>query len=163
MKKNTILLFVGILFSIVTLNCKLIDYNSLDLGYVNRKNNIKVKVYKLGEKKEIPQKVLQDSGGVFLCTLYEEEFIDRIEIIGEFEETLHIRVISEGDGEVILQNDEEDWCQYFQQRKRKHVYHLFPWIKGGRSSYKVEIFLKDRDGIMSKLYEFRFYFFNCYK
>lgn len=133
---------------------------------VEKEKDIRIRVFKMngkGKKIEIPKKELEDSNGVMICQVGIEEYIDRIEVDGHIDGSLYIVVTGYG-GKIYLQNDEVDYNQYFHWRKRKHVYPIFPWIKGGLdNSYTVEFYIKDFNGkIVKKFYEFTFFFFNCY-
>jgi hypothetical protein len=115
------------------------------------KGDIKIKVFKLNDKKEIPSKELRNEEGIFFCCFGEYATgLDRIEISSISESKITIQIEDNNTKRVILNGSiPSDYG------KNKVTFGVFPWVQiceYGDAGLSVRVFSNDEQLLQ----------FNCY-
>jgi hypothetical protein len=115
------------------------------------KGDIKIKVFKLNDKKEIPSKELRNEEGIFFCCFGGDgDDLGRIEISSINESKITIQIEDNDTKRVILNgNIPSDYG------KDKVTFGVFPWVKicdFGGTGLSVRVFSNDEPILQFKYY-----------
>jgi hypothetical protein len=142
-KKNVVKLCLIIITSLI-----------LPLTYTygsTNKGDIKIKVFKLNDKNEIPSKELRNEEGIFFCCFGGDgDDLGRIEISSINESKITIQIEDNDTKRVILNgNIPSDYG------KNKVTFGVFPWVKicdYGGTGLSVRVFSNDEPILQFKYY-----------
>ena len=116
-----------------------------------KKGNIKIKVFRLNDKKEIPSNQLNYEEGIYFCCFMEDiDELGRIEISSINESKITIQIEDNDTKRVILNGSIPS-----EYGLSKVSFAVFPWVKMcdyGESGVSVRVFSNDEPILQFKCY-----------
>ena len=113
------------------------------LGNTN-KSEVKIKVFRLNDKKEFSTKELNNEDGLFFCCEVNEDDLGRIEVSSKSETTITIQIENNETKKLLLSGSVNlNGPEYLSVVGNKMTFGVFPWVKAcdyGRSGVTVSIY-----------------------
>jgi len=136
MSKNNLISFFVLCFVNLFLH--------VDIGLGNpNKGDVKIKVFRLNDKKEVPQKELNAEDGLFFCCEGGNgDDLGRIEVSTKSEATITIQIENNETKQVVLSGSE--WLSNYD--KSKVTFNVYPWVQTcdyGDPGLTVKVFSND--------------------
>ena len=133
-KKNVVKLCLIIITSLILPSTYI-------LGNTN-KSDVKIKVFRLNDKKEFSTKELNNEDGLFFCCEVNEDDLGRIEISSINESEIKIEIEDNETKEIILNGSIPS-----NYGLKKVSFAVFPWVRMcdyGESGVSVRVFSNDK-------------------
>ena len=135
-KKNVVKLCLIIITSLILPSTYI-------LGNTN-KSDVKIKVFRLNDKKEFSTKELNNEDGLFFCCEVNEDDLGRIEVSSKSETTITIQIENNETKKLLLSGSVNlNGPEYLSVVGNKMTFGVFPWVKAcdyGRSGVTVSIY-----------------------
>ena len=113
------------------------------LGNTN-KSEVKIKVFRLNDKKEFSTKELNNEDGLFFCCEVNEDDLGRIEVSSKSETTITIQIENNETKKLLLSGSVNlNGPENLSVVGNKMTFGVFPWVKAcdyGRSGVTVSIY-----------------------
>ena len=151
-KKNVVKLCLIIITSLILPSTYI-------LGNTN-KSDVKIKVFRLNDKKEFSTKELNNEDGLFFCCEVNEDDLGRIEVSSKSETTITIQIENNETKKLLLSGSVNlNGPEYLSVVGNKMTFGVFPWVKAcdyGGTGLTVRVFSNDEP-----IFQFKYYSTVC--